>query len=160
MVCAALFLGCAKQPDSPAADEEPALRAQFAELQEALKICDPEKLWILLASRSQADAERVANTIQAAYTKATAGNKAGLEKTLGLSGTDLTALTGRGYLKTKRFQEKYHELPGSTIERIVLEGKNAVVHYLESDGDKEKAVFVREDGQWKASLPMPRMMQP
>jgi hypothetical protein len=133
---------------------------QFAALQAALKENDPDKLWKLLASRSRTDAERAANAVQAFYAMASDSKKSELQKMLGVNGAELAALTGITFLKTKRFQEKYHDVPGSTVERVIVEGESAVVHYLESDGDKEKAVYLQEDGQWKAWLPIPRIPQP
>jgi hypothetical protein len=112
---------------------------------------------MLLDSRSQANAERVAKAVQDAYAKATLAEKTELEKSLGMNGAELAALTGKDYLRTNRFQRKYQDLPGSTIENVVLQGDSATVYYLESDGDKEKAIFVRQDGQWKVWLTMPTM---
>src|SRR5262249_45283292 len=116
--------------------------------------------WMLLDSKSRADAERVANAVRAAYAKARPAEKAEQEKSLGLSGSELAGLTGKGFLKTKRFEGKYHDMPGSTGEKVVVQGEGATVHYLESDGDHEKAVFVRQDGQWRVWLPMPRVSKP
>jgi hypothetical protein len=151
----ALALGCSKAPDSPPLDEEATVRAQFAALQAAVKDGDADKLWSTFDNRSQADAERVAQTVQAIYAKAAPSEKIELEKSLGLSGGELAVLTGKDYLKTKRFQGKYHDVPGSTIEKVVIQGDSATVHYLESDGDKDKAIFVRQQGKWKAWLTMP-----
>jgi hypothetical protein len=155
----ALALGCSKTPNKPPAaqpaNEEAAVRAQFAALQAALKDGDADKLWMLLDSRSQADAERVAKSVQATYAKGAPAEKTELEKALGLNEAELAALTGKDYLKTKRFQAKYRDVPGSTIEKIVTQGDSSTVHYLESDGDKEKAIFVRQQGEWKVWLTMP-----
>src|SRR3982074_3597117 len=83
--CVALVLGCSKAPDSSPANEEGAVRAQFAALQAALKNGDTDKLWTLLDSKSQADAERVANTVRTTYAKASPEEKTEQEKALGLS---------------------------------------------------------------------------
>src|SRR5262249_10480366 len=106
------------------------------------------------------DADRAAKSVQAAYAKASSEEKAELEKSLGLNGAELAGLMGKGFLKTKRFQGKYHDLPGSTIEKVVIQGASATVHYLERDGDKEKAILVRQDGQWKVWLTMPSVSKP
>jgi hypothetical protein len=37
---------------------------------------------------------------------------------------------------------------------VDIQGDNATVYYLEWDGDKEKAIFVRQQGEWKAWLTM------
>jgi hypothetical protein len=153
-------LGCSKAPDALPADEESAVRAQFVAVQGALNSGDADQLWMLLDSKSRADAERAAKAVRATYAKASPAEKAEQEKSLGLSGSELAGLTGRGYLKTRRFEGKYHDMPGSSVEKVVVQGDSATVHYLESDGDHEKAVFVRQDGQWRAWLPMPRVSKP
>ncbi len=141
----------------PAADDEGAVRAKFAELQAAVAKQDAAKIWALMDSKSRADAERAAQAVQAAYTKANAEEKAGQEKNLGLTGAELAGLTGPGVLKTKRFQHKYHELPDSKIEKVTVQGDNATVHYLEPDGDKEKLIFLHQEGQWRAWLAVPKL---
>jgi hypothetical protein len=157
----ALAGGCSTKPtDRPVRDEEGAVREKFVEVQSAIKNHDADKLWSLLNSKSQADAERAAKAIQTAHTKASAEEKAKQEEALGLTGTEVAGLTGAGFLRTKRFQKKYHELPDSKIENVAVEGDNATVHYLEPDGDKEKLIFVRQDGQWKAWLAMPKVNEP
>jgi hypothetical protein len=157
----AIVLGCSSKPsDRPATDEEGAVREKFAELQSAIKGRDAEKLWTLLDARSRADAERAAKDLQTAYNQAGAEEKAKQEKALGLSGTELAGLDGKGFLKTKRFQKKYHEVPDGKIETVVIQGESATVYFLEPDGDKEKAIFIRQDGQWKMWLTMPRVDKP
>jgi hypothetical protein len=153
-------LGCSKAADRPRTDDDAAVREQFAELQSALKNRDTDKLWTSLDSKSQAEAGRAAKDIQAAHDKATAEEKAKQEDVLGLTATEVAGLTGKGFLKTKRFQNKYEELPDSEIDRVVVEGDSATVYYLEPDGDKEKAVLVRQGGRWKVWLTMPRASNP
>jgi hypothetical protein len=160
ILCVAVVLGCSKGPDSPPADQEAAVREQFAELQSALKNGDTDKLWTLLDSKSRAEAERAAKDIQTAHDKATAEEKAKQEDVLGLAATELAELTGKGFLKTKRFRKKYDELPDSKIDKVVVQGDSAIVYYLEPDGDKEKAILVRQDGRWKVWLMMPRVGKP
>jgi hypothetical protein len=155
ILCVALAFGCSKPTDGPPADEEAAVRTQFAALQAAVKDGDADKLWSLLDRRSQADAERVAKPVRDSYAKATPAEQAEMENSIGMNGAELAVLTGKGYLKTKRFQHKYHDMPGSTIEKVVIQGDSSTVHYLESDGDKEKAIFVRQQGEWKVWLTMP-----
>jgi hypothetical protein len=150
-------VGCTAKPaEGPRIDEEEQVRQRFQELQAALKNQDVEQLWALLDRKSQADAERAAQAIQAAYAKADPEEKSKQEETLGLSGAELTALTGPGFLKTKRFVRKYHELPESTITKVALQEDNATIHYLEPDGDKEKLLLVRQEGQWRCWLTMPK----
>jgi hypothetical protein len=160
LLCTAVALGCSKTTDRPPADEEGAVREQFAELQSALRNRDAEKLWLLLDSRSRADAERAAQAIQTAYAHANPEEKVEQEKALGLIGAELAGLTGEGFLKTKRFQDRYHEVPDSKIDKVVVQGDSATVHYLEPDGEKEKAILVRQDGRWKVWLTMPKVNKP
>jgi hypothetical protein len=156
----AVALGCSKTTERPPADEEGAVRERFSELQTALRSRDAEKLWMLLDSRSQADAERAAKAIQTAYTQANPEEKAEQEKDLGLTKAELTGLTGKGFLKTKRFQKKYHEVPDGKIDKVVIQGDSATIYFLEPDGDKEKAILVRQDGLWKVWLTMPKASKP
>jgi hypothetical protein len=156
----ALAGGCSTKPtDRPVPDDEGAVRERFAELQSAIKNHDADTLWALLDSKSRADAERAAKATQTAHAKASAEEKAKQEEGLGLTGTEVAGLTGVGFLKTKRFQNKYHELPDSKLEKVAVQGDNATVHYLEPDGDKEKLILVRQDGQWKVWLAMPKMSE-
>jgi hypothetical protein len=154
-LCAAIALGCSKTTDVGSVNQESPVRDTFASLQKALKDRDADKLWTLLDRESRADADRAARAVQAAYAKADAQEKSEQEKALGLPGTELAALTAVGFLKTKRFHGKYEELSESKIDKVTVQKNGAIVAYTEPDGDKEKLSLVREDGQWKVSLPMP-----
>jgi hypothetical protein len=132
------------------------VRQAFTNLLAAVKTKDTDKLWALLSTKSRDDAERIAKTLREAYAKAGADDKAKQEKATGLSDTDLKDLTGKGYLKSQPFQRRYHDLPGSKLERLVVSGDNATVYYTETDGDKEKCIFLRQDGRWMAWLSIPR----
>jgi hypothetical protein len=153
---AAFALGCSKASETSTATKETPVREVVAELQAALKARDDAKVWKLLDGDSQADADRVAKTIQGDYVKASAETKAEQEKALGLSAAELTSLTGIGFLKTKRFRGKYDELPDSKIDAVTVQGDKATVAYTEPDGDKEKLTLVRQENRWKVSLPMPK----
>src|SRR5262249_27477572 len=163
-VCLLIFcvftLGCSKTTQTAPGTVEGSVRESFAALQTTLRARDEDKLWKLLDSESQAEAERAAKVVQAAYAKAEPAEKSEQEKALGLAAAELAALTGKGFLKTKRFHGKYDEIPDSKIDKVTLQGDKATVAYTEPDGDKEKLSFIRQDGQWKASLPMPRTNQP
>jgi hypothetical protein len=158
--CALLVLGCSKTTDVSSGGEEGRARETFIALQAALKAHDADKLWKLLDSESQDDAERAAKAVQAAYAKADANEKSEQEKALGVPGEQLAALNGSGFLKTKRFHGKYDELSESKIDQVTVQGDKATVAYTEPDGDKEKASLVRQGGQWKVSLSMPKATQP
>jgi hypothetical protein len=137
-------------------NDEQTVKEAFEAFQAAIKAKDAEKLWGLLDSDSRGDAERAAKAIKAAYAKASAEQKAELEKKLGLAGDELAKLTGAGFLKTKRFLGKYDEVPGSKIEKVTVQRNSAKVQYVEEDGDKETMKLIRQDGKWKLSVPMPQ----
>jgi hypothetical protein len=137
------------------AAEEDKVREVFQAFQAALKAKDAAKVWKLLDADSQAAAERAAKAVKAAYNKANAQDKAKMEKALELSADDIAKLTGEGFLKSKRFRAKYDEVPGSKIEKIVIQDNKATVNYIEEDGDKVKMQLIKKDGEWKLSVPMP-----
>jgi hypothetical protein len=155
LLACSFAIGCQKPTEHSAANEEEAVSKVVLAFQAALKTRDADTLWSLLDSDSQADAERAAKTIREGFAKATADKKAEQEKALGLPGADLATLTGTGFLKTNRFIGKYHEVPGSTIDKVTPQGDTAKVDYTEEDGDHETLKLVRQDGKWKLSLRMP-----
>jgi hypothetical protein len=160
IIALGLTLGCSGARQTPESKGEDQVRATFSALQAALKARDVDKLWMLLDAESQADAERAAQAIKAAYEKAGPDEKAQQEKALGLTGAELSSLSGRGFLKTNRFQGKYDEVPDSKLDKVTIQGDNATVAYTEADGDKEKVTLVRQEGRWKVTLPMPKSIQP
>jgi hypothetical protein len=157
VLCVALIVGCTKPTSqSSSAGDEKTVKESFEAFQAALKVQDADKLWSLLDSDGRADAERAATAIREAYAKASAEQKAEQEKALGLPGAELAELSGKGFLKTKRFHGKYDEVPESKISKITIKGDAATVDYVEADGDKEKLQLVRQEGAWKLSLTMPK----
>ena len=149
--------GCSKPATPPAAgSEEEAVQKAFAALQEAMKAKDGEKLFGLLDAESQADAERAAQSVKDAYAKATPADKSEKEKELGLSAAELAALDAKGFLKSKRFLGKWHEIPDSKFEKATAQGEKATLNYVEQDGDHEKLSYVKQGGAWKVSIPMPK----
>jgi len=141
------------------ADSTDEVKATFKDFQAALKAKDADRIWKLLDSDSQNDAEREARKIRTAFSKATPAEQAKLEKNLGLLKTELTALKGPGFLKTKLFQGKYDEIPGSKIDHVAVQEDSAAVAYVEEDGDKEKLKLVRQGGKWKVIAPMPKFQR-
>jgi hypothetical protein len=141
-------------------NEEGVVRERFAQLQAALKKPDVDKLWLLLSRRSQGDADKAAKTIRAASAEANRKAKAEQEKVWGLKAAELAELTGKDYLKTTRFVKKYAEVTDGNIDRVEVQGDSATVHYRDPEGEDEKVLFVREDGQWKAWLGIPRAGKP
>lgn len=160
LLAAVFAAGCSKPSEHSAGSAEGAVREAFTAFQAALKARDADRLWQLLDGDSQADAERAAQAVQAAYAKAPPEEKAEQQKALGLPGDRLAKLTGADFLKTRRFVGKYDELPESKIDRVTVQGDRATVTYIEADGDKEKLSLVRQAGQWRVSVPMPKATQP
>jgi hypothetical protein len=142
------------------AEADGPVRKRFAEVEAAVKAKDADKLWALLSSKTRAQAEKEAKAIREAYARAGPGERAAQEKDLGLSGAELAKLTGKGLLKGKPCLRRYGELVGSTVTRVVMEKDSARVEYTEPDGDKEKLVFLREGGEWKAWLTVPKAKKP
>ncbi len=163
LMCLALVVaGCSsKEPDKGnTGKDEDAVKELFTALQKAIKARDGGKIWELLDADSRADADREAERIQTAYTKAAAGARADLEKALELSAAELTALDGKTFLKSKVFFGKYDEVPDCKIEKVTVQGNKGTLNYVEDDGDKEKLDLVREDGKWKLVVPMPKASLP
>ena len=130
------------------------VRQAFASLQKAIKASDADAIWCLIDSDSQADANRAAKAVQAAYGKAK--DKADFEKRYGLVAKDLIDMNGKLFVKSNRFHGKYYEVPGGKIDSITIKGDKARVNFTEEDGDKEKISLVRMKSQWRFTLPMPK----
>jgi hypothetical protein len=153
-VCGALLALIAVLLAIPAvfAADDDDVKAAFTAFQGALKAADQEKLWSALDTTAQADADNYAAKVHASYTKANDEEKAKLEKAFGLSADEMSKITGKLYLKSKPFLGKYREVPGSKIDKVIVEGDKATVHYIEEDGDKEKLQLVKQDGKWRLSV--------
>jgi hypothetical protein len=128
----------------------------FGKLQTAVKSKDAAKIWDLLDGATQADADRSAKLVKAAFKKADDKTKAKHQEALGLKNEEINSLDGPGLLKTKPFLAKYDEIPASKITGITVQGDSATVNYLEPDGDKEKLSYTKVAGKWKVALPMPQ----
>jgi hypothetical protein len=149
--------GCTKPPaPEPGADDTTAVREVFTSFQKALKDAHAEKIWDLLDADSRDDADRAAKGLRDKYAKASGDEKKAQEKDLGLSADELGKLTGKTFLKSKRFLGKYHEVHDSKFDKASVQGDKATVNYVEEDGDKEKFNLVREGGKWKLIVPMPK----
>jgi hypothetical protein len=134
--------------------EETEVRERFKQLQNAILAKDPPRIWSMISSKTQDAASKVAKGIQQKYAKADAAGKDKLEKAVGLSKDSLAKMAGPDYFKTLYAIEKYGELadPKTKIEKVVVKGDKATVHYIEPDNDKVTLVFVRQDKEWKAEL--------
>jgi hypothetical protein len=151
-----LLAGCGAPATQAVNKDEDQIRQVFKVFQEAITARDGDKLWGLLGPDSQADAEEEAKKVRESYDKAAAEDKTKQEAAFGLSAAELKDLKGAGFLKSKRFCGKYHEVPQSKIDKVTVQGDNATLNYLEEDGDKEKFALVRKSGQWKLVVPMPK----
>src|SRR5262249_31087832 len=129
-------------------------RQAFTALQKAIKARDAEAIWKLADSDSQSDAERAAKAVKAAFGKAK--DKSEFEKKYGLSAKELADMTGKLFIKSNRFHGKYYEVPDSKVESVMVKGDTGRLTYLEEDGDKLKFSLVRQKGQWKFTIPMPK----
>jgi hypothetical protein len=147
----ALLVGAVVSPLCRGAEADDA-KGAFTDFQAALKSGDPEKIWPLLDIKTQADADKAAATLKANYAKAKPADKAVLEKAFGLKADEIKDVTGKVYLKSKRFLGKYHEIPGSKFDKATIDGDKATINYTEEDGDKEKLSLVKQDGKWKVSI--------
>jgi hypothetical protein len=139
--------------DSPA-EAEAELRQKFKDLQAAIKARDNERIWGLLHGKSQAAAEERARAIRTACERASPEDRAKQAEAQEVSGEKLATLTARGFLDTWTFRRKATEVAESTIDRVTVGGESGTVYFTEPDDDKEKMVFLREDGQWKAWMTM------
>jgi hypothetical protein len=132
------------------------IRTAFTALQKAIKARDPDKIWGLIDSGSQADANQKAKAVQAAFSKIGDKDKADFEKKYGLTAKELGDMNGKLFLKSNRFRNKYYEVPGGKIETVKVTGDKAKMTFIEEDGDKEKFSLVRQKGEWRFIVPMPK----
>lgn len=156
--CLAALTFVGQQAAAGDAAEKP-VREAFTGFVEAVKAKDAAQIWKLLDKESQTAADKAAKAVRKAFADASPADKAKLEKALGLGASELANLTGEGFLKTKGFHGKYHEVPGSKIDKVTVQGNRATVFYTEEDGDKEKLRLVQQGGAWKVSAPMPPVPQ-
>jgi hypothetical protein len=152
--CVLLVFSLGFLSDSRSAAGEDDVRLAWGNLQKAIKTRDADKIWGLLDSDSQSDADRAAKAVKTAFGKSS--DKADFEKKYGLTGPELAGMNGKLFLKSNRFHGKYHEVPGSKLESVKVKGETARLNYVEEDGDKEKFSLVRQKGQWRFIMPMPK----
>jgi hypothetical protein len=164
VVGAAGLVGCAaKAPENKAKETaqkgEEEIKQAFASLQDAIKTKDADKIWNLLDKDSQDDADREARIVKESYAKLPDTDKAGLEKKMELTAKELTGMSGKDYVKSKRFYGKHHEIPGSKVDRITVAGAGATLVFIEEDGDKITTKLARDNGQWKFNLEIPKSLE-
>jgi hypothetical protein len=138
-------------------DAEAEIRQVFADFQGAVKARDGGKLWDLLAEDSRQDAERKAKAVREDFNKNNDHQrKDEMAANLELSAAELKDLDAKGYLKSKQFFGKYHEVPDSKVEKVTVTGDKAQLTYVEEDGDKVPMKLEREKGHWKLLAEMPK----
>jgi hypothetical protein len=145
-----------KGGDSKSGDADAEIRQIFTDFQSAVKARDGAKLWDLLAEDSRQDADRKAKAVAEDFNKSDDKQKAEMAKNLDVPASDLKQLDAKGYLKTKQFFGKYHEVPDSKVDKVTVTGDKAQVIYLEEDGDRVPMKLEREKGHWKLIVEMPR----
>ncbi len=157
-LCVALVAGCSQSASKSDSKTEAGVKSAFAAFQNALAERDSVQLWAFLDRESQEDAERVAKLVKEEYEKATPEKTADQEKAYGLTAAEMAGLKGEVYVKSSRFHGKFHEVPGSKLDKVVLQpdGQKATVHYTEEDGENEKLNFVRQSDKWKVSIKIPQ----
>lgn len=163
-VCAAILVGCnppapKDKPADGAKKSEEEIKTAFTALQAAIKAKDVDKIWSLLAKDTQGDTEREGKAVQEAFGKLADKDKPEYEKKVGLSAKEMTEMTGKLYVKSNTFfTGETGEMPGSKFDKVVVTGEFAKMHYIEDDGKGEREIrsVLREDGQWKFVLPVPK----
>jgi len=151
----ALAAGCSCNQASQVKPEEAQARQVFHTFQVAVRSRDVETLWDLLHSQSRADIEAATQLIREDFAKADAEEKTRQAVALGLMSDEVAQLTAKEFLKTRRFAERYRELPDSEIDQVTVEDDRATVTYLEEDGDRDSLSLRREGGSWKVAIAVP-----
>jgi hypothetical protein len=149
--------GCAKTPEAAPVDEEPAVRARFEELQEALKGSDPERVNQLLTIESQADAQGVARFVRAKFAQADDETRKRYRADLDITPDEMMRFNGPLFFKTRPFRERYKEIRDGKFERASIQGDNAKLYYRDDEGEQEKLILIRENGEWRFWLKMPSL---
>lgn len=147
--------GCSAKDAVPANDEEREVFALFSEFRSGLKAKDPEKLWECLDKPSRAQAEQAARSLAAGYYHADPSARAERESSHGLSGDEILKLTGKQFLKSKRFEEKYAAVAASRIDRAHFQRDRGFIAFHLLDKGRDKLGLRQEDGAWKLTVPMP-----
>jgi hypothetical protein len=162
IVFVGILIGCnqpgpAKKGEDTAKKGEEEIKAGFASLQSAIKAKDADKIWSMLAQDSRADTEREAKATKEAFAKLDDKDKAGFEKKIGLASAAINGIDGKLYVKSNFFfSGEVDEMPDSKLDKVVMSGESATVHYTEEKGGKEKLPVVREEGKWKFAVPVPK----
>jgi hypothetical protein len=152
-----------KKKGAEAGKEE--IRDRFVRLQECiadLRTGETEKLWRMLSSESQASAAGKAKAFRSDFAKLDKEEQTERAKLYGATPEEIREkLSGHGYLRLMRefVYERYFLLVGAPVDDndISLRGDKAVVSYTQDDTehDKKRIEFVREEGEWRVVLSIP-----
>jgi hypothetical protein len=169
-----LLIGCKPAATPPKLDadtdspEQAAVRQEFNRLKAAIAALkegkDTDSVWDFLGAESQADAEREAKVVKAAYAKLADKDKVDLEKKMALSAKELADMNGKYYLKSQRFQSKHQKIPDSRVSKITITGETATLVFIEPDNNSVTATLVRQKAvpqqplldKWKFNLDIPK----
>jgi hypothetical protein len=156
--------GCttAKKKKSPEAVKAEVAES-FTKLKEAIadmREGHTEKLWLILAEESLAEADKRAKSFRAEFAKLDKDEQQEQARKWGATADQIRErLSGQGYLGITHGEiyKRYWMIVGAPAEDITIKGDEATVYYApdESDRDKKSVTFVREDGEWKAVLHVP-----
>jgi hypothetical protein len=161
-----LFLpaGCTQPKKKKSAE---AVKAEVAEsfnrLQAAideLRKDDTDKLWALLAEKSQDDAAKKAKAFRTDFAKRDKEEQAEIAQQLGATAEEIRdKLSGFGYLRMMqpKLYERYLMVVAAEVDHVTLDGDVATVYYRPDREvrDTKSVEFVREDGRWRAVLSIP-----
>ncbi len=161
----AVAIGCTRGPSGTQREKDEAvIRERFADLQAALKglqanpyDAHARKVFDLLHTDTQQNADRTAKSVSDQYARADDAAKAKIGAALGVSGADFQRLSGLDYLRGKVFLNAYQAVADSKLDKITFERDKAWAHYQETGGahDSGKVEFAQQDRQWKIILPIP-----
>jgi hypothetical protein len=145
-----------------------AVKQDVVESFEALKVAIAElldghtdRLWDVLADRSQAEAAKKAKAFRADFAKREKEEQGQMAREAGATVDQLREkLNGFGYIRLMReaLYHRYWMMATAEIDHIRLESEDeATVYYTLDDSEQEKKPlsFFLEDGQWKAVLRIP-----
>jgi hypothetical protein len=163
----AMAIGCTRAPTGAQREKDEAVvRERFTALQDAFKAvqakpddANTRKLFDLLHTDSQQNADRAAKSVSDQYVRADDAAKAKISAALGVSGADFQRLSGIDYLRSKVFLNTYQAVADSKLDKITFERDKAWAHYQETGSarDSGKVEFALQDQQWKIILPIPPM---
>jgi hypothetical protein len=141
-------------------EDEKAVRAAWASLQEAIKAKDADKIWGLMDAKSQENFDKAAKTFQEIHGKTEGKDRERFTDEWGIEPDAVAKLTGKAMIKTAKFHKKYHEIPDSKIDKVTVAKDEAKINYTEPDTDKEELSLRRKDGAWKVVLDLPKVQAP